>query len=452
MFINDKIIVKYMIYTPNINNINMIIINMFNNELNNGKNKLVMRMLCEYNYSTELLYTLVNYYYKNKNINSINDNIIYKIKNDNVIGKIYYLIGTQYKVDNNINEMIKYYLLAINCKNDMAANNLGGYYLENKLYNDAEKYLLIAIKYNNHQAIHNITSLYLVINNYDKMKHYALLAFTKFNCAKGLHNIGFYYQTIEKDYNKMKKYYLMAIKNKYFCSLYNLAIFYEHTNKNFNNMIKYYKLACDNGCITSMFRLAVSYYIIKDYTNMEFYCKKAINLVNHADAWFLYGIYYYNIKKNTQIGIEMLKKAANFGCHRANLQLGLFAYKNTEYNEMFIYYKISLLNKIYNTYFYMAIYYDTVENDTKTAFKYAQLAINNEISIAYLYLAKYYLFDQVDIELCKQNLDKLFYYFSDVNIIFKLKHTFSKQILCELFSIYDGNNIEVINKINNYIK
>jgi hypothetical protein len=148
----------------------------------------------------------------------------------------------------------------------------------------------------------------------------------------------------------------------------------------------------------------------------------------------------------------MLKNASKFGCHRANLQLGLFAYKNTEYNEMFTYYKISLLNKIYSTYFYMAIYYDTIENDTNTAFKYAQLAINNNISIAYLYLAKYYLFDQVNIELCKQNLDKLFYYFSNIDVLFKLKFIFSKKILSELFSMYDGNNIEIINKINNYIK
>jgi TPR repeat protein len=50
--------------------------------------------------------------------------------------------------------------------------------------------------------------------------------------------IGTYYQTIENDYNLMKKYYLMAIKLNNSTSMYNLGNYYHNIKKDYNLMKK----------------------------------------------------------------------------------------------------------------------------------------------------------------------------------------------------------------------
>ena len=49
------------------------------------------------------------------------------------------------------------------------------------------------------------------IKNYDKMKKYYLITI-ELNSSHALTNLGYYYQDIEINYDEMKKYYLMAIK------------------------------------------------------------------------------------------------------------------------------------------------------------------------------------------------------------------------------------------------
>jgi len=47
--------------------------------------------------------------------------------------------------------------------------------------------------------------------DYDKMKKYYLMAI-ELNDSNAMNSLGYYYQNIEKDYDEMKKYYLMAIE------------------------------------------------------------------------------------------------------------------------------------------------------------------------------------------------------------------------------------------------
>ena len=59
--------------------------------------------------------------------------------------------------------------------------------------------------------------------DYDKMKEYYLMAIEKDN-STAMYNLGHYYQTIKINYDKMKKYYLMAIKKGHFNAMYNLKM------------------------------------------------------------------------------------------------------------------------------------------------------------------------------------------------------------------------------------
>jgi TPR repeat protein len=69
----------------------------------------------------------------------------------------------------------------------------------------------ISIKSNNSNAINNIGIYHnKIIKNYDEMKKYYLMAID-LNNKNAMHNLGCYYEKIEKNYPKMKKYYLMAI-------------------------------------------------------------------------------------------------------------------------------------------------------------------------------------------------------------------------------------------------
>ena len=56
----------------------------------------------------------------------------------------------------------------------------------------------------------NLGNYYKEITNYELMKKYYLMAIDKGH-VDAMFNLGYYYETYEKDYKSMKKYYLMAI-------------------------------------------------------------------------------------------------------------------------------------------------------------------------------------------------------------------------------------------------
>ena len=64
----------------------------------------------------------------------------------------------------------------------------------------------------NKSNILNIMALYYEckIKNYNEMKKYYLMAIKLNNC-EAMYNLGNYYLDVEKNYDKMNKYYLMAI-------------------------------------------------------------------------------------------------------------------------------------------------------------------------------------------------------------------------------------------------
>jgi TPR repeat protein len=80
-----------------------------------------------------------------------------------------------------------------------------------------------------------------------------------------------YYDNIEKDYDMMKKYYLMAIDYGNINSMLTLGQYYGNT-KDYDMMKKYYLMAYDNGDARGINNLVVHYRDIeKNYAMMEKY-------------------------------------------------------------------------------------------------------------------------------------------------------------------------------------
>jgi tetratricopeptide (TPR) repeat protein len=116
--------------------------------------------------------------------------------------------------------------------------------------------------------------------------------------------IGRYYYDVEKDYNLMKKYYLMAIELNNSNTMNKLALYYKKNEKDYDLMKKYYLMAIELNNSSAMYNLG-NYYkkIEKDYDLMKKYFLMAIEL-NNSNSLFSLGLYYKNIKKD----YDLMKK------------------------------------------------------------------------------------------------------------------------------------------------
>lgn len=252
--------------------------------------------------------TIISDIFRNNNLTiAINDPIIYN------------LYGLYYENHNDMNNAIKYYLMAINGGNSNAMFNLGSYYDNiEKNYDEAIKYYLMAIKKGNSDAMSNLGLHYEnVEKNYNKAIKYYLMAIEK-DDVDAMYNLASYYQNHEKNYMLMEKYYLMAIEKGDVISMYNLAVYYEDVKKNYNKSIKYYLMAIEKGDDNSMNNLASYYHTYeKNYMLMEKYYLMAIEL-NNEDAfdnlknfydndWLFYKLL-LSLEHKSQIVLDEIKR------------------------------------------------------------------------------------------------------------------------------------------------
>ncbi len=169
-----------------------------------------------------------------------------------------------------------------------------------------------------------------VEKNYDKMKKYYLIAIDK-GCFVSMNNLACFYYRIEKNYDEMKKYYLMAIDLGCLESLSNLACYYRNIEKNYDEMKKYYFMAIDKGCSVSMNNLAYYYKDIeKNYDDMKKYYLMAIDK-GSINAIVNLAYYYHHIEKNYDEMNKYYLMAIDKGCDTSMYNLA-FYYENTEKN------------------------------------------------------------------------------------------------------------------------
>ncbi len=116
------------------------------------------------------------------------------------------------------------------------------------------------------------------IKDYESMKKYYLIAF-KLDCGPAAHNLGWYYHIEVKNYEIMEKYYLKAIELGCGIAANNLGYYHEIQVIDYQLMKKYYLKAIELGCGIAANNLGDYYrYQEKDYELMEKYYLKAIEL------------------------------------------------------------------------------------------------------------------------------------------------------------------------------
>jgi len=174
-----------------------------------------------------------------------------------------------------------------------------------------------------------------VTKNYELMKKYYLIGIHKeihseldYYC---INNLGHYYHTIEINYDLMKKYYMINIEAGVSSSMYNLGNYYGKIKKDYVKMKKYYLMAIDKGNLYSMYILG-NYYgkIKKDYVKMKKYYLMAIDEQNY-DCLNNLCYYYMNIEKD----YDLMKKYHLMAIERGSCinmyNLGKY-YENIEIN------------------------------------------------------------------------------------------------------------------------
>jgi TPR repeat protein len=87
---------------------------------------------------------------------------------------------------------------------------------------------------------------YEIEKNYEEMKKYYLMAIEK-GYSHAMSHLGYYYQFIEKNYEEMKKYYLMAIDKGDADAMFNLGYYCHYGEINYKEMKKYYLMAIEKG-------------------------------------------------------------------------------------------------------------------------------------------------------------------------------------------------------------
>jgi TPR repeat protein len=322
-------------------------------------------------------------------------------------GNYYYIVGLYcYHIHKNCDEMIKYYLMAIEKGNSDAMYQLGYYYKNITNYDEMIKYYLMAIQKGNCDARYQLRDYYKNIENYDEIKKNYLMAIEKDN-SDAMCKLGDYYKNI-KNYDEMKKYYLMAIEKDNSYAMCQLGHYYKNISyvrkygqyqiicyksifTNYNFMIKYYSMAISRGNSHAMYKLG-NYHekISHDYKEMKKYYLMAIANNDNCNAMFKMAVYYDYTKNNYHKMKKYYLMAIDKGCCKSMINLGLhYQYSEKNYDEMQKYYLMAIRKKNINAMFFLAKYFDII-GDYHQMLKYAEMALNlNVDSFELIFVSNY---------------------------------------------------------------
>jgi TPR repeat protein len=205
--------------------------------------------------------------------------------------------------DNNINNAIKYYLMAIELGDSYSVHKIPGLFREIGDMENMLKYYLMSIDKGNTNSMRELAYYYNTINDTSLMAKYYLLAIEKGD-IDAMDELGMCYEE-EKDYPNMMKYYLMAIERKSDDAMISLGKYYER-NKDYPNMIKYHVMAAETGSCDAMELLAIYYTEKKDAVNMIKYYLMAIQKSEYPKEITQELSYYYEYSKQLSVKKEGL--------------------------------------------------------------------------------------------------------------------------------------------------
>ena len=145
--------------------------------------------------------------------------------------------------------------------------------------------LLESLDYS-YEELKNESDIELVYNMFKNNKPIEIMDDINHYDPAVLTYLGYYY-FVQKDYDNMKKDYLMAINYGNTNAMNNLGYYY-HKQKDYENMKKYYLMAINHGNNQAMNNLAVYYYEQKDYENMKKYYLMALDNDNNDKNEIIY--------------------------------------------------------------------------------------------------------------------------------------------------------------------
>ena len=131
----------------------------------------------------------------------------------NVDNVIQLLLDFAKYCENNkdIDNMIEFYLMAIEKGSSVAMHKLGCYYSTKKDYTNMVKYVSMAAEKGNIESMHRLIDYYRYINDDNNMVKYCLMSI-KNGSDGAIPCLAHYYRSI-KDYENMTKYFLMLPTN-----------------------------------------------------------------------------------------------------------------------------------------------------------------------------------------------------------------------------------------------
>jgi hypothetical protein len=160
-------------------------------------------------------------------------------------------------------------------------------YLENYILNLFNNEIINEVSQDSNIYLWNGIFYYTFKKDYEKMKKHYLMAIELNNSSAMLY-LGDYY-CYEKDYENMKKYYLMAVGLNNSRAMYCLGNYYFNIEKDYENMKKYYIMAIKLNLSEAMNNLKASinrielYNILINLPPNEIINKKLVELENNRD-------------------------------------------------------------------------------------------------------------------------------------------------------------------------
>ena len=187
--------------------------------------------------------------------------------------------------------------------------------------------------------------------------------------------IGIYHEKITKNYELMKKYYLMAIEKGCSIAMKKLGYYYNHIEINYDLMEKYYLMAIEKGDENSMNFLGIYYKNIGNYDLMKKYYLMAVEKDDKI-AMYNLGYYYEDIEKNYDLMKKYYLMAIEKGEIKSMYYLGNY-YKKKEknYDLMKEYYLMAVEKDYVNAMHSLGIYYKSIEKNYDLMKKYYLMAI-----------------------------------------------------------------------------
>lgn len=246
---------------------------------------------------------LGRYYYDKKDY--VNAKKYFMMASDKkFISSILILKDIYKNIDNDIENYIKYWVIAIENGEIDESNNLGLYFLEKKDYTNAKKYFKIGI---NHGAAMN--------------------------------NLGHYYYDIKKNREKAKKYFKMASNKGLTCAMINLSNVYKDEN-HMQKYVKYMEKAITNNDFSKINDLGLYFLSIKDYNNVEKYFTIG---VKNGDSGSMNNLgHYHSTMGDNEKAMDYFMMAAKKGCADAMGDIGILHEKYKKYDEMEKYYLMAI--------------------------------------------------------------------------------------------------------------